>query len=417
MTFYRFPRSRAATVGIALFFFALIYLARDTLVTSSILGFNRSQVLLVGLIGLAGVVFLLHNRHSLRAVARDPRVWVALAATAAVLLPMVWKRDWQLMYFSILLGIYLAIFLSFFLTCQEAAKYYVAWMTALAGWSLLCLWVLRPLLVDTGLWLPPAFRNQVGVDFYNFGLSFVSQWYVSMRNFGLFREPGVYQYFLILALYLCQFWVSWRRKGMMWLCTAVLAVAAASTLSTAGVAALGLLAIGVFFEKKLYRNKWVWLGIAVLAALLALAWTAVSREQGDLYWELYAMVLGKFQPGQDSGVERLDAVLTDLGFFLHSPLVGGRLSVVLYSVENNAASTPILLGGLGILAGAFHILGWLCLAVRGKGRPWARAVCLAALALSFNTQNLVADVWLWVFPVMALTEWMGPKLSNRKRRA
>ena len=39
------------------------------------------------------------------------------------------------------------------------------------------------------------------------------------------------------------------------------------------------------------------------------------------------------------------------------------------------------------------------------------AVLLAALFLSFNTQNLVADVFFWLFPVMALTERVLPRLK------
>lgn len=414
MKYYRFPENRAARFLIGAFLFAMLYLARDTLVTSSILGFNKAQYLMLGLIVAAGGIFLVYNRRNLKDIVLDRRMLVILAATVIVLLPMLVKRDWQRMYFSILICIYFAVFLSFFLSYREAARYYVGILSALGVWSILALWVLRPLLVDTGIWIPPVFENQLGVVFYNFGLSFVSDNYVKTRNFGIFREPGVYQFFLILALYLNNFTVQWKRQRTLWLHNLILAAAMLTTLSTAGVAALALLAVVVFLEKKLYRNKWVWLGILVIAIVLAVIVAVIVAEQGELYWELYSMVLGKFQPGEDSAVERLDAVFADLRIFLRHPLVGDKLSEVLYSAANNTTSTLILYAGLGILGGTLNVAAWIALVWEKKRSVWANLALLAVLFLSFNTQNLIADVFFWLFPVMALTERTVPRLRRKK---
>ena len=414
MKYYRFPENRAARFLIGAFLFAMLYLARDTLVTSSILGFNKAQYLMLGLIVAAGGIFLVYNRRNLKDIVLDRRMLVILAATVIVLLPMLVKRDWQRMYFSILICIYFAVFLSFFLSYREAARYYVGILSVLGVWSILALWVLRPLLVDTGIWIPPVFENQLGVVFYNFGLAFVSDSYVKTRNFGIFREPGVYQFFLILALYLNNFTVQWKRQRTLWLHNLILAAAMLTTLSTAGVAALALLAVVVFLEKKLYRNKWVWLGILVIAIVLAVIVAVIVAEQGELYWELYSMVLGKFQPGEDSAVERLDAVFADLRIFLRHPLVGDKLSEVLYSAANNTTSTLILYAGLGILGGTLNVAAWIALVWEKKRSVWANLALLAVLFLSFNTQNLIADVFFWLFPVMALTERTVPGLRRKK---
>ena len=407
-------RHRAARFLIGAFLFAMLYLARDTLVTSSILGFNKAQYLMLGLIVAAGGIFLGDNRRNLKDIVLDRRMLVILAATVIVLLPMLVKRDWQRMYFSILICIYFAVFLSFFLSYREAARYYVGILSVLGVWSILALWVLRPLLVDTGIWIPPVFENQLGVVFYNFGLSFVSDNYVKTRNFGIFREPGVYQFFLILALYLNNFTVQWKRQRTLWLHNLILAAAMLTTLSTAGVAALALFAVVVFLEKKLYRNKWVWLGILVIAIVLAVIVAVIVAEQGELYWELYSMVLGKFQPGEDSAVERLDAVFADQRIFLRHPLVGDKLSEVLYSAANNTTSTLILYAGLGILGGTLNVAAWIALVWEKKRSVWANLALLAVLFLSFNTQNLIADVFFWLFPVMALTERTVPGLRRKK---
>ena len=297
------------------------------------------------------------------------------------------------------------------MSIREAAKYYVGILSVLGVCSVVALWVLRPLVVDTGIWRPPVVWNQIDIPFFDFGLSFVSVIYVKNRNFGIFREPGVYQYFLVLALFLNNFIVQWRRQRTLWLNNLALAAAILTTLSTAGVAALVLLALVVFVEKKLYRNKWVWLALLVIALVLAVLVGIIVAQRGELYWELYSMVLGKFLPGEDSSSERLEAVLADLSIFLRHPLVGDRLSGVLYAAENNTTSTLILFAGLGILGGSLNAAAWIALIWDRQRRLWANLVLLAALFLSFNTHNLVADVFFWLFPVMALTERVLPRLK------
>lgn len=409
---YPFPQNKWTKSLFALFLFSVLYLARDTLVTSSILGFHRAQFLMLGLMFLAGVCFLAVNRRNLKQIFLDGRVVLVLLSAVFVLLPMVWKRDWQMMYFSILICLVFPVFLSYFLSCQDVAKYYVVILSVLGAYSMVALWILRPALVDTGLWVPPVFRNQIDVTFYNFGLSFVSEWFVKTRNFGIFREPGVYQYFVLLALFLNNETVAWKRQRTMWLLNVILAATMVTTLSTSGVAALALLALVVFIDRKLYRNKFVWLAIALIAAALAILVSRIIAEQGELYWELYSMVLGKFQLGEDSAVERLDAIFSDLNIFLHHPLMGEKLSAVLYSAANNTTSTLILYAGLGTLGGTLHVISWVALVWKKERKVWLNLALLAVLFLSFNTQNLTADVFFWLFPMMALTQRWVPAWNH-----
>ncbi len=415
MKYYPFPRNTLTKAAFGAFLFAILYLSRDTLVSSSLLGFHKAQFLTLGLICAAGLVFLIRNRRSLKAIALDRRMAVILAVTGILLLPMVCKRDWQMMYLSILICLYFAVFLTFFISYRDAAKYYVVILTALGIYSMVALWVLRPLLVNTGILTPPVFQNQLGVQFYNFGLSFVSDWYVKTRNFGIFREPGVYQYFLILALLLNNYTVRWKRQRTLWWINLALGAAMLTTLSTAGVAALALLAAVVFFDRKLYRNKWAWLAVGMITAVLAVLVGYIVVQQRSLYWELYSMVLGKFQPGEDSAVERLDAIFSDLGIFLRHPLAGDMLSGVLYSVENNTASTLILYAGLGVLGGTLNVAAWIALIWEKERKTWVNLALLGIVFLSFNTQNLTADIFFWLFPMMALTERGLPMLFSLKK--
>lgn len=280
MTQYPFPEKKITRFLTGLFLFLLLYLARDTLVTSSLLGFYKAQACMLGVLALGAAFFLWQNRKQLKAIFLDRRMGALILWAVLLLLPMAAKRDWQLMYFSVLLCICAAVFISFFLSCEEAARYYVWILAVLGAYSILTAYVLR-LLPDGGYLPIPVFQNQVDVDFYNFLLSFVPLNYVKNRNFGIFREPGVYQFFLILGLYLCQYTVRWKSKKTMWILSGILALTLVTTFATGGIAELGLMCIVVFFDKKLYRNKWVWAALAGLTAAVGmLAAYCIAQKNG-----------------------------------------------------------------------------------------------------------------------------------------
>lgn len=411
MRYYPFPENKITKALTALFLTALLFLARDTLVTSSILGFNKSQFAMLGLICAAGLVFLIYNRRNWKEILLDKRMLVIAASAAIILLSMLLKRDWQMMYFSVLLCLFTAVFLTYFISYRELAKYYVLILTVLGVYSILAMWVLRPLLIDTGILTMPVFYNQMDVMFHNFFLSFVSDSYVRTRNFGIFREPGVYQYFIILALFLNNYAVTWKKERTWWICNIALAATMLTTLATGGVAELGVLALVVFFERKLYKDKRVLAAVILCAVALCVLIGFIVAQQGDLYWEMYSMIIGKFQPGEDSATGRLDAVASDLRFFFSNPLTGAPLAQVLHSVTDNTTSTMILFAGFGILGGCLHVIAWLALIWEKDRKLWVNLLLIPVLFLSFNTQNLIADVFFWLFAYMALTERL---LTNKR---
>lgn len=248
MTHYPFPDSRGTKIAFAAFFTAMLFLARDSMFTTAVIGFEKAQFLMLGVICLLGVAFLIVNRRNLLQILKDRRMIVAGIAAAVLLLPMLVKRDWQLMYFSVLLCLLTAVFLSYFLTLRDAAKYYVVIMSVLGAYSVLAAYILR-IGVDSGAYAVPVFRNSMGFEFHNFFLSIVPDTYVKNRNFGIFREPGVYQFFLITALYLNNYEVEWKKTWQLWLVNGILAATMVSTFATGGVAEMGLLAIVLFFTK------------------------------------------------------------------------------------------------------------------------------------------------------------------------
>lgn len=406
---YGYLESGKGKALLALFLTASLLLCRDAQPSESIWGIVMAQFLLAGMVGAMGLGFLASNWRERKELFRDQRMKFLRAAALVMVVPFLVKRDWQLMYFSILFCLAYAVFLTYFSTCREISKYYVLILTVLGAYSLLTSYLLR-LLPDSHPGLIPVFKNGINVEFYNFGLSYVSISYVRNRNFGIFREPGVYQYFLLLGLYLNNDVVSWRDKRWQYAVNGILGVTMLSTFATGGVIEMILLFVFFFFDKKLYRSKkarMVTYGV-ILAGIATV--TAIVARKGTLYNEFYDMLIGKFSPGQDSGPDRIHSILINLALFLKSPLIGNGIYKVLHAVENNTSSTTILLAILGICGGMLHVISWVALTWRKNRGFVMNALLLVILFMSFNTQNLVADVFLWLMPIMALVE----RLPQRK---
>lgn len=407
MKLYRFPENKVWKCLFCLVLLGLLVLNRDGLYMA-VLGLYPGLLASYGLIGLTGIAFLVVNRKRLKDILMDKRVPAALVFTLIMLLPMVAKRDWQLMYLNILLCIYIAVFFSFFLETERLARYYVVILSVLAAASLLALYVLRPM-TDMGLLSPVVIHNSREVEIYCYGISFVPITFVKNRNFGIFREPGVYQYFILLAIYLNNYQADWKDEKKLWIINAILAVTMVSTFATGGVIELGLLCVVMFFDKGWYRDKKLRLAAAMLvAAAAALLGYCIAVKNG-LYWALYDMFM-KFTDNPESTGARVGSIVVNLQYFLKHPLVGERLYDVLHltgvseAVVTNTSSTMILYAVFGVLGGCFGVIGWIALVWDKNRRLWANLALLVILFMSFNTQNLTWNLFFWLFPVMALVQ-------------
>lgn len=401
---YPFPGGRAGRAVLWMALLLWLLLARDTLLTSCLVGFSASQLLGAGLAAVLALAFGVYNRRQLGAICRDRRLLLAAVFAAGALLPMLLKRDWQMMYLSILFCPLLAIAASFVVRWDQAAKAYVQMMTALAAYSLLCTYMLKG--AAQGL---PVFENANQWPFYNFGLSFVVTWPAWYRNFGIFREPGVYQFFLLLGLYLNNYAARWDKGWKLWLCNGVLAVTMLSTFSVAGVAELGAFAIFLYWDKRYYRTRQGRLALAAAALAVAavaahLAYTLMTqRFGGSIYYEFYDMFL-RLTSGGDSSSDRLEAVLTDLSYLWEHPILGAPIAQVLGSTSHNTSSTLLLYAIFGVAGGSLGLAVWVGMLWDRRRAVLGNLWLLGVMMLSFNTQNLTADVFFWLFPVLALAQ-------------
>lgn len=412
---YPFRKTKGNQLLFGAFLLAMLYLTRDSMPCMSFMGFYPSQFLSFGMMGLLGVVFLAANRRNLKQIFTDSRMLLAAAMAVIFLLPMLVKRDWQLMYFTVLIGILLAILLSYFISLRQAAKYYVVVLAALAVYSVVCHLFLRPI-AEAGILAPRVVTNSLEQEFLDYGLAFPTLCVdTKSRNYGLFREPGVYQFFLLMGLFLNNYRVDWEKKWSVWVVNAILAVTMMTTLATGGVIEMGLLVVVMFLDKKWYREKAgrIAAGVCIAAGVVLLAVLYITDS--PIFTQLYLMV-AKLFAGEDSVTDRLGSIASNTAFFFSHPVFGGRIAEVLFAVENNTSSSTVLFAIFGILGGMVHAISYAAL-VWDKDRffLWNLGL-LVILLMSFNTENLITNPFLWMFSIMALTERVLPVIDARRRK-
>lgn len=413
MTRYPFPARRTWNVLFALYLLALVYLNRDSQAGLYLLGFFRAQALSIGLTLAVGLVFLVYNRNRIGSILLDGRVLLFVLFSLTIVIPMAIKRDWQMMYISMVYCIAVAVLISYFADIRQTARAYILILALLAAASILCSYGLR-LLADRGVLVPPVFENSFQARFYNYLLCYVPINYAKARNFGIFREPGVYQFFLFLALYLNNYQADWDSGKRTWGLNALLVTAMLTTFSTCGVAVTAVFLIALYFDRKVYDTPLGRKLSLVLFALLALvaAWLVAAKP--PLYTQLKLMV-EKLFTSNPSLNDRIDCIKFNLYVIQWDRFVGRELAYILETVTHNTSSSTILFGILGLLFGWLNLFGWVTLVFRGRGHLPMKLVCLATLAATFNTENLITNPYFWLFPILALTEGLLP-LANAPRK-
>lgn len=411
MTYYQLAEGKIGKLLLALAMFLMLVLCRDSMYTFTIIPFIVAQLSMYAVVGLLGIGFLIRNRRRWKDIITDSRILLTLIITLAFLIPILVKRDFQAMNFTILVCIYVGIFFSFFISCEKLAKYYVWIMSFFAAYSLITCYLLAPL-VNSGVFQVPELNYENWRIFHNFVFAFPRIKSSYLRNFGLFREPGVYQFFLNQAFYCNNFLMKWEKPWIKWVLNGILAITVVSTFSTAGFVVLVILVVAVFFQEMQHKDKRImrifWVALVVGAAVL----TVILMNNSLLFRAMKEMVRKLFVLNRSS-TARYAAVFADLKAFLQSPIFGGNIADILNLVPNNTSSTLLLYATYGIVGGSVHAAGWLALAWNKERSIWLNLLLFAALMMSFNTQNLTADVFFWLFPTMALVERGVPLLAGK----
>lgn len=206
----------------------------------------------------------------------------------------------------------------------------------------------------------PKITNASGYNYYFCGFNFLflrtSSGFVR-RNYGIFREPGVYGVFLISALILLLFSQKTKKRIIIFPCVIIIVLTIITTLSTTTLISLFIVFIAKMFSKKsrpfINALKIVFVVFMLSFGTIVLFFPNVLSSIPILY-----NVFGKFNFGNSSFVSRFfDSIMTVL-VFLINPLFGvgfGGLHAHLHSISSAFNSTTN--GGINSLFQLFAVHG------------------------------------------------------------
>lgn len=309
-------RRAALSPWIYFFVFTSIYFSMDTLQFGTNQSSLFSSILYVSAPALAVIAFLYGWWNNSR-VASKPFL-VALGMCILVLCTLFFtERSLNMKYFFLCAVLLQAFFVSTVVSAEEFKLAFVDVVSVLALVSVVGFFLhyIFPGIVN----YLPTITNTTGYQYGNLLLTVIPHdvMYVPFRNYGIFREPGVYQFYLNLALI---FLLNERKLAKSWRFYAVL-LALVFTFSTAGYILCMCVFVMYFFLGKLeLRANTVIPMVMGALVLLFLFARGIIRADGAVFSKLFT--------SNSSTNSRFGSIFVDFYLSLSKPIFGNGYEFV-----------------------------------------------------------------------------------------
>ncbi|MFR1707969.1 MAG: hypothetical protein ACLSV2_03630 [Clostridium sp.] len=375
--------------------FLTIILSRDTLITSIKLGFNKSFIFYVIAIFIVIVLLFSNNKGNIKIkveATRNILVFIGILAIVSII-----KLDFQLYIMSIIFYISVAYLFIYLFKFDEFFQKLSNIMCVLAVISLISLYCLKGILFPGGIVNAnmPIVANIENLKFFDLGLSYVVAFPYYMRNFGVFREPGVYQFFLLIPLI---YELLLNKNNLRYINIAILSITIISTFSLVGICVLGIVItvhiLKLALEKRMTKkNIYILLMIAFLFIIVVYSLYLTNYSFKSIIKESFkkAVTINESTSTRGLALER------NLKLFLKSPILGNDFSNVNNEFAHNTTSTLSIFAIFGLFSGILHVLFQLEFARKVSSNKLIVALTFIGVMLMINTQFLLGNTLFWVF--------------------
>lgn len=311
-----------------------------------------------------------------------------------ILTSTVIKLDFRLYVLSILLYMDVAYFCIHIFTFDDFFKKYSNIICFLAVYSLICCYVIRPFLFSNSNHLPVV-SNSANLQFFDLIFDFVVVTKSYLRNFGIFREPGVYALFINIALLYELLFLKGKYR---YLHILILFITCVSTFSIPSIAVSVLFIIVSFFKaivgKRISKYELIFIFTSLFICLLSFIVMCFINEH---LYILTTQMLKKMVTSNESMLARTTAITKDIKLFIHSPIWGNRFSAVLSDSSYSIACTFGLFALFGLLGGVFHIISFWLVAQKASDKILMHLIIFGLVLLMFNTQFIIGNPIFWIF--------------------
>ena len=167
---------------------------------------------------------------------------------------------------------------------------------------------------------------------------------VLVRNWGPFREPGVFQLFIVVAV----IYELFRKKKSNWIKLVVFIFAIITTFSTTGYIALGVVILAVVLMNKNNMSigqRRLLIGVVIVFVLLILYLSIFTDLiiKSDGYGSVFGKILGSYE--SLSYNTRMASIWTNIKIFFENPIFGKGITYV----DNHYSAIASSMYGMSIV--------------------------------------------------------------------
>lgn len=375
--------------------FFLVYFCSNTLITQTLISAKTSAYVLLG---LSVVAFCFSSNKTLK----KKNIYLVFLLICMVLLSMIVNFDLDSLngYILICIRIVSAILIWLSFDTGLLTHSYVNVMYLLSTASLIVTYVFPLFSIEK---LLPVLVNKSGIGFYYGFLSFKINSYgtFSVRNYGLFSEPAVYSFYLLIAVlfYFSHFDEKKNILGITVICMTMITTFSPIGL-VSGITVLLLLLFDVF------KNREFGVPIKVFFSLLICVGVALFIKNADLALGLdHTLTRANISEGDGAG--RVNSILGNFYDGLENPIFGGGLkAIVAQTIENgsNTTTTFSMFSCFGILFSlivtTLQIMSIKTLLVDRK--KYLFVVMLVLFLLNINNHGYIQADWYWIISLYCI---------------
>lgn len=300
-----------------------------------------------------------------------------------ILSTMLWNRDFRNGYLVLMLTYSECLLLTTIFSFEEIYGFFSDMMYLICGASLVGfgIQVFAPYVLEYF----PAIRNIANRNFYFLGITNVEfKTDNFIRNWGPFREPGVFQAFIIVAL----IYTFFEEDSSDIKRIVVYILALLTTFSTTGYIALACIIFAAILINKSKLSKQKKKMIYTLLGFCCATFIYMSMFTDLLFKEGYGSVFGKIAAGMNSKSfsARAASISINLIMFMQSPFKGKGITY------NDEMFTPLALEKYGLLI--VDNTNMLFILLARFGLPFFACFAVRYMRSIKKTYNFGMQVWL-----------------------
>lgn len=384
-------------VNIYLFIYMIgtIIFSRNTMISSVILGFKTSFFISIVLLIPIIIIFFKKVKENELDVRNSI---IIIFFIIIILLSIVLKKDWQMYNASIIYYIISGVLLASLIKFKYFKKWYINIFFILSIYSIFTTYIAKTILIQFNIQeqlenIGIIVTNSSGYKFLNLGLGFALFQKDYIRNYGIFTEPSIYQFYLTIATVMILFFKD-KRDRKDWIKLFIFIITMISTFSAATMVILACLFM-LYIIKLLYNNrkniKYVIIisSICVLSIIMLFSIKSTRNFISTTYKKITTI--------NESSVSRYGSICFTIEKTIKSPIVGNRIAEIT-TYEGNITNTTFAISAIyGIITWSYSLYFTYKLASNNnKNNKIFSIAIMVIIMLSYNSHFYLGVQSFWL---------------------